>query len=151
MPQIRLEPSSRHPIVIYMLGLLIVSSGTIGFGAPAPGSVNEALPRWGVYAWAASLFIGSVLILIGLKLQEYIGWRSVNGALSEQVGMAMLAAAGILYATAALVAVGWPAVIPGGLVYGLSGACGYRWWTIRAQVQAYVDRKARETAGNGDR
>lgn len=150
MPQIRLEPTSRHPIVIYMLCLLIVSSMTIAFGAPAPGSVNEALPRYGVLLWAGSLFAGSVSILSGLKLQEYLGRRSVNGALLEQVGMAMLSAAGILYAAAALAVVGWPAVLPAGLVLGLAGACGYRWWKIRGQVKAYVDRKARERETSGD-
>lgn len=151
MPQIRLEPTSRHPIVIYMLALLIISSFTIGFGAPAPGSVNESLPHWGVLVWAACLFSGSVCILIGLKLQTYLGQRSVDGALLEQVGMAMLAAPGTLYAVAVIAAAGWSGVIPGGLVLGLAGACAYRWWTIREQVKAYLERKARETANNGDR
>lgn len=134
-----------------MLFLLLISSISIAFGAPAPGSVNEALPRWGVYLWAGALFSGSVSILIGLKLQEYLGRRSVNGALLEQVGMAMLSAAGILYGMAAIVAVGWPAVLPAGLVLGLAVACGYRWWKIRGQVKRYLERKAREreTLGNG--
>jgi hypothetical protein len=150
VPQIRLEPTSRHPIVIYMLSLLIVSSLTIVFGAPAPGSVNASLPRWGVYLWAGSLFAGATSILWGLKLQEYIGKRSVSGALLEQVGMAMLAAAGTLYSVAAVVVAGWPALIPAGLVLGLALACGYRWWKIRGQIKAYVDRKAREAAANGE-
>jgi hypothetical protein len=150
MPQIRLEPTSRHPIVIFMLGLLIFSGFSVAFGAPAPGSVNEALPRWGVQLWGGSLFFGGVSVLIGLKMQEYLGKRSVSGALLEQVGMSTLAAAGTLYSVAAVAVAGWPALIPAGLVLGLAAACGYRWWQIRGQIKAYVERKARETAGNGE-
>jgi len=150
VPQIRLEPTSRHPVVLFFLGLLVVSSGTIAFGAPAPGSVNEQLPKWGVYLWAAALFFGAISILWGLKMQPLIGKSSVTGALLEEVGMAMLAAAGILYAVAAFATVGWSGVIPAGLVLGLSLACGYRAWKIREQVKAYLDRKAREARGNGE-
>ena len=150
MPQIRLEPTSRHPVVFFFLYLLMSSSLTIGLGAPPPGSVNEALPRWGVYLWAGSLFLGPALILWGLRWQRRIGRKSVDGALLEAVGMAMLAAAGILYSAAAIGAVGWSGVIPAGLILGLAVACGYRAWDIRRQIRAYLDRKAQETATHGD-
>lgn len=149
MPQIILHPTSRHPLIIYFLCLIIVSSLTMVVGAPPPDSVNEALPRWGVSLWAASLFFGAASILWGLKLQPRLGKVSVTGALFESVGMAMLAAAGILYATTVVIIVGWSALIMAGLVYGLSAACGYRYWMIHKQVKAYVDRKARETMGDG--
>jgi hypothetical protein len=150
VPQIRLEPTSRHPVVFFFMYLLIFSAFTISLGAPAPGSVNEALPRWGVYIWAASLALGAVAILWGIRWQRRIGHKSVDGALLEEVGMAMLSAAGILYAAAAIAYVKWAGVIPAGLVLGLSIACGYRAWDIRRQVKAYLERKAQETAANGE-
>jgi hypothetical protein len=151
VPQIRLEPTSRHPLVIFFLGLILVSSFSIAFGAPAPGSVEEALPRIGVYLWAASLFVGAALILWGLALQPKLGKTSVTGATLEEVGMAMLAAAGILYAVAAFVAVGWSGLIPARSVFGLSLACGYRGRKIHKQIRAYLDRKAMETNRDGER
>ena len=65
--------------------------------------------------------------------------------------MVMLSAAGILYATAAVAYVAWAGIIPAGLVLGLSIACGYRAWDIRRQIKAYLERKAQETAANGER
>lgn len=151
MPQIRLEPTSRHPVLFFFLYFLIAAGLSVVFGAPSePGSVQAALPAWGVYVWAASLAFGAIFVLVGLHYQRKLGRASVNGALFEQVGMALLAAPGILYAVAVLAAVKWAGLYPAGLVLGMSVACGYRWWDIRRQIKAYLDRKAKETAANGD-
>lgn len=143
---IRLEPTSRHPLVIYFLALCAVSSITIGFGAPAPGSVEEALPQWGVYLWAAALFAGSVCVLLGIALQPSTK-HAFSGALFEQVGMAMLGAAGILYSIAAIALVGWSGVIPAGLVGGLAAACVYRYLDIRKQLKRYAEAQGATDAG----
>ena len=148
---IRLEPTSRHPIVLFFLVLLLTSSFTIGLGAPAPGSVEEALPHWGVITWAAVLGLGSLSIMIGLWMQPR-PYHNLTGALLEQVGMAMLGAGGILYSIAAIAAVQWSGVIPAGLVAGLAAACVYRYLSIRKQAKAFDEsRKAQGATDDGER
>jgi hypothetical protein len=138
-------------MLFFFLYFLIFSGASIAFGAPSePNSIQAALPQWGVYVWAASLAFGASCVLVGLHYQRKLGRASVNGALFEQVGMALLAAPGILYAVAVLAAVKWAGLYPAGLVLGMSVACGYRWWDIRRQIKAYLERKAKETAANGE-
>lgn len=136
--------------MFFFLFLLVSAGLGIMFGAPPPGSIEAALPRWGVYVWAASLIMGASSILLGLRFQRRLGRQSVNGALFEQVGMALIAGPGILYAAAALAVLGISTLFPAGLILGLSFACGYRWWDIRRQIKAYLDRKAKETLAHGD-
>ena len=133
---IRLEPTSRHPIVIYLLLLLAFSGARIMLGAPAPGSVESVLPLWGVVAWGACLALGAVSTLVGLYLQARP--NALTGAMLEQIGMACLGTGGGIYALVMISFGGGAATIPAGLIAGLAASCVYRYWTIRGQLKAYA-------------
>lgn len=129
----RPEPSSRHPLIVFLLALCFISGAGIAFGAPAPGSIEDQLPRAGVYVWAAALSFGSAGILIGLALQKRHE-RMVNGVLFEQVGMVTLGFAAIIYSAAAFAAVGWSALLPAGITFTFGVACLYRWMSLQSQI-----------------
>lgn len=129
----RPEPSSRHPLVVFLLILTMLSGITIVIGGPSPGSIGAALPPWGVLLWALALSGGSALILIGLGLQPF-DKHLVVGVLFEQVGVAMLGPAAIVYSAAALAAVGWTGAFPAGLTFGFGVSCLYRWFTLQRGI-----------------
>jgi hypothetical protein len=129
----RPEPSSRHPLIVFLLALCFISGAGIGIGAPAPGSIEEQLPRFGVYLWALALSLGAATILIGLALQKHNA-RMIAGVLFEQVGMVTLGFAAIIYSAAAFATVGWSALLPAGITFTFGVACLYRWMSLQSQV-----------------
>lgn len=127
------EPSSRHPLIVFLLGLCVISGLGIGLGAPAPGSIEEQLPSVGVLVWALALGGGATTVLVGLALQAN-HQRLVVGVLLEQVGVVVLGFAAIIYSAAALVTVGWSGLLPAGTTLTFGIACLYRWVSLQKQL-----------------
>jgi hypothetical protein len=127
------EPSSRHPLVVFLLCLCFVAGAGIAVGAPAPGSVNDQLSRPGVYVWAFMLAAGAGVILLGLALQAN-HQRLVVGVLLEQIGVVALGFAAIIYSAAAFGVVGWSGVLPAGTTFTFGIACLYRWVSLQRQL-----------------
>ena len=144
----RPEPSSRHPLIVFLLTLCVISGISITFGAPAPGSITEALPRWQVTAWALSLGLGALSILIGLILQP-ADKHLVTGVLLEQVGVASLGCAAILYSAAVVSAAGWSGVFPAIVTAGFGVALLYRWYTLQRGIRRSRQRALEGAAANG--
>ena len=138
----RPEPTSRHSLIVFLLFFVFASGISVTFGAPAPGSIEEALPRWGVYAWGTALGLGALATLIGLYLQPSDA-RLVAGVLFEQVGVASLGSAAILYSAAVAGAAGWSGAFPAGVTFGFGVACIYRY----IQLQRHVNRYRRQLKG----
>lgn len=147
---IKPDPSSRHPLVLFLLALCLVSGLGIFLGqAPAPGSLNASLPEWEVLIWAAALGIGAVATLLGIAMQPF---KLRDGVLLEQVGMACLAPAAMLYGVAAFTQVGISSLLPSGIILGLGVSCGYRWFTLQRDVRKSkhtMDTMAEGTSGDG--
>lgn len=134
----RPEPSSRHPLIVFLLLLCVVTGLGIAVDVtPAPGSLEAALLRWEVIAWAVALCGGAALILLGLALQPS-DKHLVLGVLFEQVGVATLGPAAIIYSAAAVAAVGWSGLFPAAITFAFGVACLYRWFTLQRGI-----RKAR--------
>lgn len=149
---IKPEPSSRHPIVVFLLALCVISGAGILVGdAPAPGSLDASLPFWEVRIWAAGLAVGGALTLWGLCLQAPRRPHSLrDGVLFEQAGMSLLGPAALIYGMAALVQVRLPALLPGGIVMALGVACVYRWVTLQRTVNTSKALQAQRNGAHGD-
>lgn len=128
------EPSSRHPLIIFLLALSMVAGVAIEIAdAPAPQSVQAQLPAWGVDLWGWALIVGSGIYLAGLYLQGRD--RLITGVLFEQVGVATLGPAAIVYAAAVFATVGWSGAYPAGITLGFGVSCLYRWWTLQRGIK----------------
>lgn len=141
------EPSSRHPLIVFLLSLCLIAGAGIAIGAPAPGSIEEQMTRVGVYSWAFMLAAGAGVILIGLALQANHS-RMVAGVLFEQVGMVSLGSAAIIYSAAAYTVVGWSGLLPAGTTFTFGLACLYRWVSLQRQLnpEGWVARMANRLA-----
>jgi hypothetical protein len=134
-PIMKPEPSSRHPLIVFLLSLCFLSGSGIALGGPAPGSINEQLSREGVYLWATMLAAGAGTVLIGLALQANHA-RLVVGVLLEQVGVVALGFAAIIYSAAAFGVVGWSGTLPAGVTFTFGVACLYRWVSLQRQLNS---------------
>lgn len=132
----RPEPSSRHPLIVFLLILAGASGAGILFGRQAaPGSIEEQLPPLGVKLWGAALLIGAITMLVALALQASTRpVRFTNGVLFEQVGMMSFGVTGIVYSAAAFATVGWGGIFPVIVTFGFGVACIYRWASIQKGI-----------------
>lgn len=123
------EPTSRHPLIVFLFVLVAASGAAVLGTQSAPGSIEEAVGRGGANAWGATLLVSSVLVLVGLVLQP--NDRLVAyGVFLELGGMGALGWAAILYAGAAWRLVGASAAFPAALTLGFGLACLWRWGSL---------------------
>lgn len=135
----RPEPSSRHPIVLFLLFLTLSYGVSVLFGGPAPGSIEEQLDAVQVSVWGGTLAFGASTYLIALALQSSKRVRTfTTGVAFEQVGAASLGAAAILYSVAVVATVGWVGTFPAGTTFAFGAACIYRWITILRGVRTFA-------------
>lgn len=81
-PRVVIITSGRHPWEISGLCIfVIIGLALIGGAAPAPTSVDAALPGWFVQCWKAQLAVGAVLALAGISLPQ----SSVHQLMLSQV------------------------------------------------------------------
>lgn len=150
---IKPEPSSRHPLVLFLLLLCFVSgSGILARQAPAPGSIDEQMATWTVLAWAAMLVLGALFTLIGMAMQPK---RLRDGVLLEWIGMASLGPAALIYGVAIIFEVHSQGLLSAGIIIGLGLACGWRFrtiWISINQSKALMAKAAGEglSAGRSD-
>jgi len=132
----RPEPTSRHPLVLFLLGLCIMAGIRYVTTGDAPGTIESELRSWQVDVWGWSLLVGAILFLVGVALQPYDGAPRVrDGILLEQLGSSVLGSAAILYWAVIVSAVGWGGLLSGGVILVLGLACYARWWSIQRHVK----------------
>ena len=143
---IKPEPSSRHPLVVLFLLVIMASGLTYLFTDEAPGSVESQLYEWMITLWALSLVVGSGLVLFGIAIQPDDA-RLVRGVQAEMIGMSLLGPSAIMYSVAILGTVGWATGgLPAGLAFGFGVACLYRMYSLVRQIRA-AQREAAESDG----
>lgn len=150
----RPEPSSRHPLIVFLLLLSVFSGLTYLTTTRAPTSIEAQLGPVGVQLWAFGLFAGGLVSLAGLLLQGFPLKPRVfhYGVLCELVGMATLWAPAIIYTVAVLAAVGLTAIGPAGPIFAFGVACLYRMISLLIQMYragrvAMTEGAARDGAG----
>jgi hypothetical protein len=128
--------SGRHPFEIYVLILCFLTALPILFGAPAvPGSIRDSLPPPVAFGWGLALLAGAALALFGI----YFGERA-TGLICEQLGLALVAVACLIYAGCIIAYQGWDGMIAVGIVGGFGASCGRRYF----QIQKVLDEVAAE-------
>lgn len=120
---------SRHPDELFLLVLCLISGAGIVFGgAPEPGSIETALPRWAVILWGAALLLGPATTLLGIF---WPGKRASDGLIIEQVGQVTTGSVAMFYAAILLVST-WPAgILAGTIISGFAAARFWRWVQIQ--------------------
>lgn len=133
------------PFEVLIAGLCVVSGVPLLLFGPSvsPGSVGHLLPTWLMYAWSAALFTGGSSTLIGKVGQR---WSSMYARV-EQAGMALLAAAAVIYAIA-LVTIAHRTganTIPSVAIYtAFAGACVIRYFRLYAARRNRTRRTRRD-------
>ena len=145
-PQELLTLSKRqfHPFQNLIMLLCVVTGIPILLGkAPAPASLEAALPQNIVFLWAAAISLGAILCLLGTFFHA-----RVNGLLTEQLGLVMVGVACLFYAGVAFLTLGISAgvSVPSGIIAACGVACLWRW----RQIQQFLKLVALVAASNGD-
>jgi hypothetical protein len=104
-------------LILSMYGLLFLLFGA----AVTPNTIDDALPYWLVFAWAACFAAGGPLTLLG---------RFRYALRLESSGLALQAAGLLIYGTV-LAQVGWSSLVSVAVVWSLAGGNGVRMWVIR--------------------
>lgn len=113
-----------------LIAALCLGSGlTLSLGAPPPSSVQNILPGWLVTCWGATLFLGALLIVIGVLMRH----RNVStisrvlvGLRIERAGLVPLAAASAVFGLVIAVFGGWRGVLASGTYLAFAAACLFR-------------------------
>lgn len=133
--------SGRHPFEIYLLYLTLLTSLPTLLGiTPRPGSIEHAMPGWLQLAWSVTLTLGAANALGGI----YLPRRDI-GLIMEQLGLALVGTAAVIYFIVAIVDNGVDALQPLAIVGGFGAACLKRAWDIQSQVdRVHAEQLARE-------
>jgi hypothetical protein len=131
--------SGRHPFELFLLALSFISGIPALLGAaPEPGSIESSLPAWAAVGWSVCLVGGSGLALIGIY------WRQrAAGLILEQLGLAFVGVAALVYAVCIVSVIGATGVLSAGIVAAFGAACLVRWRQIQRVIDAVVVEDAR--------
>jgi len=120
----------RHPMQVFVGGLLTLSGLPTLLGGPHPNSLQQSLPVWLVYGVAAVFTAGGALV-VGAAIV-----RNAETALYlEFAAAAPLALALVSYASAALSLSGLRAAVPTALLLGLAAAFATRGFTVYRTIK----------------
>ena len=136
----RLKPDPlgfpRHGLVVYLLFLCVLSGVRLLLGAPAAGSLEEALDHQIVFGWAALLTIGSGCALGGM----YWPGDVRTGLLVKRLGYTALTFAATIYAIVIIGTFGREAFLIGGILLGFAYACFHTWRRINQRIREILDQ-----------
>ncbi len=111
--------ASRHPFETYLLALAVVSGVPLIFGGGNSRTIDASLPPTLVVVWGVMLTVGSSMALVG----SYWRGRQITGLVLERAGLVGVGGAAIVYAVAALLAVGSDALFSSCITAGFGAAC----------------------------
>lgn len=120
--------SDAHPFEVFIPFLCVLAGVPLLFSGPAPGTIEESLPKFLITLWGIELAAGGMLTIGGLVA----GSRRV-----EKFGLSLLAAAATVYALVLLVT-SWPvAIVSAAIVLGFGVTCVavIRWWRTHEVVR----------------
>lgn len=130
-PGADMNTERRHPMQVFVAGLLALSGLPTLLGGPQPNSLSAALPTLLVYAVAGVFTGGGALVVAAAVVRNPITALYLEFAAAPPLALVLNA-----YAGGALSVAGWRAIVPFALLVGLSAA-----FTLRA-VKVY--RQIRE-------
>lgn len=115
-------PPSRHPFQIWLLAAAVFSGAqTLIQGDRAPATLEQLIPSWSIYTWAALLLVAGVL---GIPAGW---WRDrITGLLMERIALASLAVSTLVYASILLSVAGKPGTVSACFQLSVGIACVWR-------------------------
>jgi hypothetical protein len=132
--------AGRHPFEIFTLILGFITGLPRLLGVtPAPNSITAVLPPVLVLAWSFVLVAGCGVALTG------VWWRNrAIGLILEQLGLAFVGVACIVYSGVAIIALGPNASIPVGIVAAFGVSCLVRWRQIQRTIDFVYGEEKRQ-------
>lgn len=124
----------RHALVVYLLGLCIISGLSNLLGEPTAGSVESTLRPEVQVTWSVILVLGGGASLVGMYWQG----DPRTGLLMKRFGYMSLAIAAAAYAGVLILLVGDQARFIGGIVIGFAFACMYATWVVNKAIRATI-------------
>jgi hypothetical protein len=132
LPHLKPDPIGhpRHGLVVYLLFLCVLSGVTLLIGEPAAGSLESALDREIVAAWAVLLTLGGAVALTGMYWPGDIR----TGLVTKRLGYAGLTFASTIYALVIIATFQREATLVGGILLGFAYACAHTWYRINQRI-----------------
>jgi hypothetical protein len=132
--------AGRHPFEIFTLILGFITGLPRLLGVtPAPNSITAVLPPVLVLAWSFVLVAGCGVALTG------VWWRNrAIGLILEQLGLAFVGVACLVYSGVAIIALGPNASIPIGIVAAFGVSCLVRWRQIQRTIDFVYGEEKRQ-------
>lgn len=124
----------RHPLVVYLLSLALVSGVAQALGRTTARSVEDGLPPSVRLTWALILAGGSGLALAGMFWQG----DPRTGLVLKRSGYLALASAAAIYSLVLLGTIGLAAALIGLTVAGFAAACAVAAWRIDRLIRLIV-------------
>jgi hypothetical protein len=105
----------------------------MALGAPAPMSLQRALPHWLINCWGGTLFLGGLLIVVGIGLRHRhpSTARLATGLRVEVAGLMPLAAGSAVFGIVIAAAGGWRGMFAAGTYVMFAVACLLRSVEVR--------------------
>lgn len=131
--------TGRHPFELFLLALAFASGLPALIGAtPEPGSIEAALPSWGAFLWSLTLVVGSGSALVGIYLRD-----RATGLIVEQLGLAFVGVAAVVYSGIILYVIGVGALFSAGITFAFGVSCLVRWRDIQNIIDAVHEEEKR--------
>jgi hypothetical protein len=124
----------RHPLVVYLLALAVISGLGILLGGRTTGSIQDTLDPLARNTWAVILTLGSSTTLAGM----FWPGDQRTGLLLKRFGYLALAIASFVYAIVVITVIGSGATLFGGTLVGFGVACALMVRRIDRIVKATI-------------
>jgi hypothetical protein len=121
--------AGRHPFQAYLLALCVISGLPILIGQVGASTIEESVPYWLAFSWGLALFLGAAAGLLG----TYWPGDYTNGLTVEQIGLAVVGSAALVYGIIIVITGGVPRFIPAAITVGFGLSC-----LRRARDIAYI-------------
>ncbi len=131
---------SRHPLEIFELLVCLIIGLLVLTGHVSSNGITATLLPWQQFIWGLGLALGGAICLLSI-----VKFSPPKALILEQVGLAMLSPAALLYAACALLYNGLGAGLAAAFVGSFGLFCSFRYF----QIQALFNR-AERGARSGD-
>jgi hypothetical protein len=134
---VRRTLSTVDPLEVLFLLVFAMSGAAQAISGAKPGSIDALLPETFRVIWLILITIGSLIALAGI----FWPWNSVDGVITESIGLAWVAIGIVVYGAAQIVASLNTENPAGAILAGPLTIClGLAFWWKHRRLQLLIDR-----------